>query len=828
MLPEISMEVEPSFLVSDQICQCFSHDQIVSATQNFDEALILGQGGFGKVYKGMIKDYSNTFVAIKRSNSMSNQGALQFRAEVEMLSRIRHCNLVSLIGYCNEGTEMALVYEYMPEGTLADHLHKPGVALSWLQLLKICIGAARGLDYLHTGTGTQHGIIHRDVKSSNILLDNNFAAKISDFGLAKIGPTNQTRTHVNTLVKGTFGYLDPHYVYTGELTRKTDVYSFGVLLLEVICGRPAVDRSLDEDQWGLAPWAQERIKQGKRNHIIDSRLRGQISSSCLKGFVRIASQCLHNQPNQRPRMTEIVGRLEIVLSLQEREGSSIAERGFMSKFWSFFQAKVESTASEGESSNKEGAQVNDALVTRGKAKVDLGHNDLSPLIQTSGREGDFSDKTGILKSFSYNVLKEATRNFRRDRLPGESSFGTVFKGWIDGTAIAVRRIKQRHHDSDYNWLAEISDLSKLNHPNLVKLIGYCIEEDYIFLIYDFMYEDSLEYHLFERDGNVDHLSWKQRIKVALGAAKGLAYLHNQEAKMIYSNIKPNSIFVDSDHNGKLSNFGLTEDVQGSGRDTFGTIEFAYFRYAAPEYIATGQVTPRSKTYSFGLVLLSKKIVDHNRPANERMLVDFARPYLTRNQGILQIIDPCIEGQCSSIVAMRFAMILNRCLSKIPGDRPTADEVVKALEELIDLQESAPTSTRKAVWKPPVIPATWSTSPARFFPARLFPSKPYLFRQPSARSHLFPAKLLARTTTFISDTHHLLRQRQSPPPTIFSGNVNFRHPPSSPATFINPSANSPAYSNPKTVVHCPKSSASLPEKMVVVGKSPEKMVVAGKS
>ncbi|GKE37609.1 concanavalin A-like lectin/glucanase [Tanacetum coccineum] len=302
----------------DQICNHFSLDEIRSATKDFSEAFVVGQGGFGKVYKGYFKDRSSMVVAVKRSNSTSSQGAPEFRAEVEMLSKLRHCNLVSLIGYCNEGTEMALVYEYMSQGSLEDHIHKSGSPLSWLRRLKICIGAARGLDYLHTGTGTQHGIVHRDVKSSNILLDENFAAKISDFGLAKVTPTNQTHTHVSTGVKGTFGYMDPCYFYSGKLTRKSDVYAFGVVLLEVMCGRPAVDESLDEDQWGLAPWAQDRIREGKLNRIIDSRLTGQISSKCLKKFGDIACRCLHDIPNQRPTMAEIVARLEAILSLQER------------------------------------------------------------------------------------------------------------------------------------------------------------------------------------------------------------------------------------------------------------------------------------------------------------------------------------------------------------------------------------------------------------------------------------------------------------------------------------------------------------------------------
>ncbi|KAJ0800587.1 putative protein kinase RLK-Pelle-CrRLK1L-1 family [Helianthus annuus] len=307
-----------------QSCRQFGFPEILLATENFDESLVIGHGGFGKVYKGNFIDGSCILVAaVKRLDSMSNLGAMEFWAEIEMLSKLRHCHLVSLVGYCNYEKEMILVYEYMPNGTLEDHLHKFGTPLSWLQRLKICIGAGRGLHYLHTGTGIEFGVIHRDVKSSNILLHESWAAKISDFGLSRIGPTNQPTTYVNTLVKGTFGYLDPNYFTTGRLTRKSDVYAFGVVLLEVLCRKRAVDKSLDEEQWGLATWAQEFITTGNFKHIVDSEIRGQISPKCLKGFVRIVDKCLHGNPKQRPTMAEVVVSLEAMLTVQENPNSSL-------------------------------------------------------------------------------------------------------------------------------------------------------------------------------------------------------------------------------------------------------------------------------------------------------------------------------------------------------------------------------------------------------------------------------------------------------------------------------------------------------------------------
>lgn len=306
-----------------QVCCHFSLADIKAATQNFDEEFVIGRGGFGKVYKGIIGDEASS-VAIKRLDLGSKQGAPEFWTELEMLSKFRHSHLVTLIGYCNAFNEMIIVYEYMPGGTLADRLYKIGRSrddnssrLSWVQRLKICAGAARGLEYLHTGIAIQERVIHRDVKSSNILLDENGEAKISDFGLSKIGPANQAWTHVSTNVKGTFGYLDPEYFFTHRLTRKSDVYGFGVVLFEVLCGRPAVDVGLEEEQRSLAGWAKQCIQEGRVQQMVDPSLSGSILENCLSVFAQIAHQCLHNSSKMRPTMAEVVTKLDYALALQE-------------------------------------------------------------------------------------------------------------------------------------------------------------------------------------------------------------------------------------------------------------------------------------------------------------------------------------------------------------------------------------------------------------------------------------------------------------------------------------------------------------------------------
>lgn len=291
----------------------FTYDEMRLATRHFRPNLILGEGGFGIVYKGVIDEnvrpgYKTTQVAIKELNPEGFQGDREWLAEVNYLGQFSHPNLVNLIGYCCEGEHRSLVYEYMASGSLEKLLFRRVCAsLTWSTRMKIALDAAKGLAFLH---GAERSIIYRDFKTSNILLDADLNAKLSDFGLAKDGPMGD-QTHVSTRVMGTYGYAAPEYVMTGHLTARSDVYGFGVVLLELLIGRRAMDKSRPSREHNLVEWARPLLNHNKKLlRIIDPRMEGQYSAKTAFKVASLAYQCLSQNPKGRPVMSQVVELLE--------------------------------------------------------------------------------------------------------------------------------------------------------------------------------------------------------------------------------------------------------------------------------------------------------------------------------------------------------------------------------------------------------------------------------------------------------------------------------------------------------------------------------------
>eukprot|EP01018_Ginkgo_biloba_P001912 Gb_17682 [translate_table: standard] len=294
----------------------FTYEDLATATNGFSQANLLGQGGFGYVYKGILPD--GQVIAVKQLKIGGSQGEREFQAEVEIISRVHHRHLVSLVGYCISGSQRMLVYEFISNDTLESHLHRKGrPTMDWPTRLKIALGAARGLAYLHEDCHPR--IIHRDIKSSNILLDANFEAKVADFGLAKLA--SDGFTHVSTRVMGTFGYLAPEYASSGKLTEKSDVFSFGVMLLEVITGRRPVDATQQFMDDSLVEWARpllnRALEDGNLDALVDPRLQNRYNSNEMTRVVACAAACVRHSARRRPRMGQIVRALEGDASLSD-------------------------------------------------------------------------------------------------------------------------------------------------------------------------------------------------------------------------------------------------------------------------------------------------------------------------------------------------------------------------------------------------------------------------------------------------------------------------------------------------------------------------------
>ncbi|XP_042049868.1 receptor-like cytoplasmic kinase 176 [Salvia splendens] len=319
---------------------------------------------------------------------------------------------------------------------------------------------------------------------------------------------------------------------------------------------------------------------------------------------------------------------------------------------------------------------------------------------TPRSEGEILQSSNM-KSFAFSDLKAATRNFRPDSMLGEGGFGSVFKGWMDehslaasrpgcSMAVAVKRLNQEGWQGHKEWLAEINYLGQLRHPNLMKLIGYCLEDDHRLLVYEFMPKGSMENHLFRRGSYFQPLSWRIRVKIALGAARGLAFLHNAETQVIYRDFKTSNILLDSNYNAKLSDFGLARDGPTGDKSHVSTRIMGTYGYAAPEYLSTGHLTTKSDVYSFGVVLLEiltgRKAIDKNRPMGEHSLVEWAKPYLTNKRRISRVMDSRIEGQYTVDLALKAATLALQCIYMDPRTRPTMDEVIIALEQLLDSKE----------------------------------------------------------------------------------------------------------------------------------------------
>ncbi|CAA0836581.1 Probable LRR receptor-like serine/threonine-protein kinase [Striga hermonthica] len=339
----------------------FSYGELRAATDDFNPDNKLGEGGFGTVYKGTLGD--GRVVAVKQLSVASHQGKSQFVAEIATISAVQHRNLVKLYGCCIEGEKRLLVYEYLVNKSLDQLLFREGsksVFLDWTTRYDICVGVARGLAYLHEESRLR--IVHRDVKASNILLDSDLVPKISDFGLAKL--YDDKKTHISTRVAGTIGYLAPEYAMRGHLTEKADIFSFGVVALEIVSGRPNSDSSLQDDKIYLLEWAWNLHENNKELDLVDPTIQ-QYNPHEVRRIIGIALLCTQASPALRPPMTRVVAMLS-----GDMEVPTVTTRPGYLTDWKFNDSTTFVSGVESSEMNSDTSRANNSASGSGYSPVD--------------------------------------------------------------------------------------------------------------------------------------------------------------------------------------------------------------------------------------------------------------------------------------------------------------------------------------------------------------------------------------------------------------------------------------------------------------------------
>ncbi|OAY54552.2 hypothetical protein MANES_03G076800v8 [Manihot esculenta] len=594
----------------------YRYGQLAKATDHFSNNLLLGEGGFGQVYKGSLDGKTN--IAVKKLKCLPEQSREGLTHEIMVVSSVRHRNLVRLLGYCIDGANGLLVFDFFPNKSLKSHLQGRKEILDWPKRMKIALGSAKGLEYLHEHCDTK--IIHRDIKSDNILLDNNFEAKVADFGIALFFPDADV-THLTKSVVGTEVYVDPEN--PEKVSEKSDIYSFGVVLLELISGRAIRHQGIN-----IVTWAENRIQpalNGQNMDLIDSKLQGKYEEKEMKRMISCAADCVYKPSKLRPQIKEVVRALE----------------GYV----------------RDDNPNLGGSRQN---CTKPQEPIFIPKTDKGTEANNYHRTFEKPSSSGNSqvykpRRFTYQKLSEATEGFSEQNFLTQGGFGATYKGFLDGKIVAVKKLFDLPNEQKVEELEkEIEVVSKVSHSNLVNPIGYCIEKQGRLLVIEFIASKSLKAHLH---GN-EKLAWSTRMKIATACAKGLEYLH-ESCKIMHGNISSNNIFLDNNLEPKIASFGLAKFY----RPSFKTNIFVNTEDHT-------EVSEKSDIYDFGVVLL--ELITGRGGNVVKWAKDLIKPALI-NEKYKALLDSTTHSNYNTRDVVRMIYCAAACVYRPSDFRPQMKE-----------------------------------------------------------------------------------------------------------------------------------------------------------
>nr|XP_043611807.1 tyrosine-protein kinase JAK2-like [Erigeron canadensis] len=613
--------------------------EIKRATGNFSREYWIGDDRFGSVYRGRISIVGQSRMAtIKRLIVKGHQGMNDFLNELEMLSIFHHDNIIQFIGYADEDNEKIIVTEYASNGSLDIHFQDPKKRsnLTWTLRLKICLGIARGLEYLHSGLGERGRVIHRDANSVNIMLDDNMEAKICNFGLSKLIPRNQSQVY--ELPVGTNNYIDPVYYESGFLKTEADIYTFGVVMFEILSGMVAYKtRRLGYAKPQYLMHMVQRYYGDGLQILVDPYIEEQIDSKSLETFREIAYECISFNYKDRPSMKSIVKRIETLYNENASSNTILHQKQNLEDF-------------------------------------------LIPLEKIKTATNEFHKKKLVGGGGFGLVYKGKLSEGRKKRIA------------------AIKRLNRNGYQGNTEFLNELKFIFRFRHENIIPFIGYCDQNDEMIIVTEYATNSSLDRHLQSTERR-SHLTWEKRLQICLGAARGISYLHAGQVednrvihKVIHRDIKSGNILLDGNMKAKVCDFGLSRSYPKNQTDTGLRTKAAGTKYYIdPIYQESGELRTGSDVYSFGVVMfemLSGVMAYQEKPFGDdkpQFLIDLVR--CSYAPSVDKLMDPLIRDRTDRQSFLMFQEIAFRCISMIYEERPTMEAIIDRIEKALDYQEN---------------------------------------------------------------------------------------------------------------------------------------------